>query len=116
MTREFVSRYANPQEGDIYLYFNDLEKRVREFNNYARVKGLDYRVRLTGDSEEYAYYAQLVLPSRETAFFSIYPLLVWVLIRIKTYLKLRKKSLTKQLCFGMSVLLNRDGLTTKESR
>lgn len=77
MTREFVSRYANPQEGDVYLYFNDLEKRVREFNNYARVKGLDYRVRLTGDSEEYAYYAQLVLPSRETAFFSIYPHLIW---------------------------------------
>lgn len=77
MTREFVSRYANPQECDIYLYFNDLEKRVREFNNYARVKGLDFRVRLTGESEDYAYYAQLVLPSRETAFFSIYPHLVW---------------------------------------
>ena len=60
MTREFVSRYANPQEGDIYLYFNDLEKRVREFNNYARSKGSDFRVRLTGESELYAYYAQFV--------------------------------------------------------
>lgn len=77
MSREFVSRYANPQEGDLYLYFNDLEKRVREFNNYARSKGLDYRVRLTGESEPHAYYAQLVLPSRETAFFSIYPHLIW---------------------------------------
>ena len=77
MTREFVSRYANPQEGDIYLYFNDLEKRVREFNNYARSKGFGFRVRLTGESESHAYYAQLVLPSRETAFCSIYPRLVW---------------------------------------
>lgn len=77
MAREFVSRYANPQEGDIYLYFNDLEKRVREFNNYARSKGSDFRVRLTGESEPYAYYAQLVLPSRETAFFTILPHLVW---------------------------------------
>lgn len=77
MTREFVSRYANPQEGDIYLYFNDLEKRVREFNNYARSKGSDFRVRLTGESEPYAYYAQLVLPTKETITFLIYPNLVW---------------------------------------
>ena len=76
MTREFVKRYANPQEGDIFLYLNDLEQKVREFNNYAREKGFDFRVRLTGESEPYAYYAHLVLLSGETALFSIRPLLL----------------------------------------
>ena len=111
MTREFVSRYANPQEGDIFLYLNDLEQKVRKFNNYAREKGFDFRVRLTGESEPYAYYAHLVLPSGETALFSIRPHLVWSTNKTEDLSQagleeFNKASLLWEECFAKSRWLN----------
>ena len=59
MTREFVSRYGNPQEGELVLHLNDLEQKVQQFNDFAKSKGYSFSIRLTGGSETYVYYAQL---------------------------------------------------------
>lgn len=59
------------------LYLVNLERRVRSFNNRVREAGIDLRVRLTGDSEEYAYYADLILPNKNKIPFFIYPAFDW---------------------------------------
>lgn len=57
----------------------NLERRVRSFNNRVREAGIDLRVRLTGDSEEYAYYADLILPNKSKIPFLTYPACDWSL-------------------------------------
>ena len=63
------------------LYLVNLERRVRSFNNRVREAGIDLRVRLTGDSEEYAYYADLILPNKNKIPFLIYPACDWGYVR-----------------------------------
>lgn len=54
------------------LYLVDLERRIRSFNNKVREAGIDLRIRLTGESEEYAYYADLIFPNKTKIPFLIY--------------------------------------------
>ena len=77
MQRQHVSRRGYNNIGTQTLYSVDLERRVRSFNNKAKEAGLDLRIRLTGDSEEYAYYAELTLPIKYKVPFLIYPANDW---------------------------------------
>lgn len=72
MQRQHVSRRGYNNNGTQTLYLVDLERRVRSFNNKAREAGLDLRIRLTGESEEYAYYTDLILPNKNKIPFLIY--------------------------------------------
>ena len=50
--------------GIITTYLVELERKVRRFNTKAREAGMNLHIRLTGNSEEYAYYAELILPNK----------------------------------------------------
>ena len=71
MQRQHISRNGYGNVGTQTLYLVDLERRVRSFNNKAREAGIDLHIRLTGDSEEYAYYADLILTNK-IGFLSLY--------------------------------------------
>lgn len=77
MQRQRISRNGYGNVGTQTLYLVDLERRVRSFNNKAREAGIDLRIRLTGDSEEYAYYADLILTNKNRIPFLIYPACDW---------------------------------------
>lgn len=77
MQRQHVSRKGYGSVEMQTLYLVDLERRIRSFNNKVRETSLDLRVRLTGDSEEYAYYADLILPNKNKIPFLIYPDYAW---------------------------------------
>lgn len=72
MQRQHVSRKGYGSAEMQTLYLVDLERKVRSFNNKAREAGIDLRVRLTNESEEYAYYADLILPNKNKIPFLIY--------------------------------------------
>ena len=72
MQRQHVSRKGYGSAEMQTLYLVDLERKVRSFNNKAREAGIDLRVRLTNESEEYAYYADLILPDKNKIPFLIY--------------------------------------------
>ena len=75
--RQHVSRkgYGGVEMQTLYLV--DLERRIRSFNNKVREAGTDLRIRLTGESEEYAYYADLILPNKNKIPFLIYADYSW---------------------------------------
>ena len=77
MQRQHVSRKGYGNVGTQTLYLVDLGRRIRSFNNKVREAGIDLRIRLTGDSEEYAYYADLILPNKNRIPFLIYPACDW---------------------------------------
>lgn len=73
MQRQHVTMNGYNNNGTITLYLVDLERKIRSFNNKAREVGLDLRIRLTGDYEDYAYYAYLILPNKNKIPFEIRP-------------------------------------------
>lgn len=77
MQRQHVTMNGYNNNGTITLYLVDLERKIRSFNNKAREVGLDLRIRLTGDSEDYAYYAYLILPNKNKIPFKIRPNYDW---------------------------------------
>ena len=77
MQRQHVTTKGYGNEGTMTLYLVNLERRVRSFNNRVREAGIDLRVRLTGESEEYAYYADLILPNKNKIPFRICPAGDW---------------------------------------
>ena len=77
MQRQHITMNGYGNNGTITLYLADLERRVRSFNNKAREAGLDLRIRLTNESEEYAYYADLILPNKTKIPFKIRPNYDW---------------------------------------
>ena len=77
MQRQFVTMNGYNNNGTITLYLADLERKIRSFNNKAREAGLDLRIRLTGDSEDYAYYADLILNKKSKIPFEIRPNYDW---------------------------------------
>ena len=77
MQRQHITMNGYGNNGTITLYLADLERRVRSFNNKAREVGLDLRIRLTNESEEYAYYADLILPNKNKIPFKIRPNYDW---------------------------------------
>lgn len=70
-----MNGYGNNET--ITTYLVDLERKVHWFNNKAREAGLNLRIRLTGNSEEYAYYAELILPNKYKIPFLIRPNYDW---------------------------------------
>jgi hypothetical protein len=62
---------------EIITTYSDVKRRVHWFNNKAREVSVNLRVRLTGDSEEYAYYAELILPNKSKIPFLIRPDYGW---------------------------------------
>lgn len=64
MQRQYIVMNGYGNNGIITTYLVDVKRRVHWFNNKARETGLNLRIRLTGDSEEYAYYAELILPNK----------------------------------------------------
>lgn len=77
MQRQHISMNGYGNNGTITLYLVELERKIRSFNNKAREAGIDLCVRLTGESEEYAYYATLVLPNKSNIPFKIRPNYEW---------------------------------------
>lgn len=77
MQRQHVTMKGYGNNGTITLYLVDLERKIRSFINKARESGIDLRVRLTGESEEYAYYADLILPNKNKIPFTIRPNYDW---------------------------------------
>lgn len=77
MQRQHVTMNGYNNNGTITLYLVDLERKIRSFNNKAREVGLDLRIRLTGDYEDYAYYAYLILPNKNKIPFEIRPNYDW---------------------------------------
>lgn len=77
MQRQYIVMNGYGNNGIITTYLVDVERRVRWFNNKARETGLNLRIRLTGDSEEYAYYAELILPTKSKIPFLIRPNYAW---------------------------------------
>ena len=57
MKRSFISQPINPSGDGVYLYFADLKKKVKYFNSLPENKDAMISIKLTGESEEYAYYA-----------------------------------------------------------
>lgn len=79
MQRQLAVTNGYGNNGTSTLYLVDLERRIRSFNNKVREAGIDLRVRLTGESEEYAYYANLILPNNSNIPFKIDPIGEWCL-------------------------------------
>lgn len=77
MQRQHITMNGYNNNGTITLYLVELERKIRSFNNKAREVGLDLRIRLTGDSEDYAYYAYLILPNKNKIPFKIRPNYDW---------------------------------------
>lgn len=77
MQRQYIVMNGYGNNGIITTYLVDVERKIRRFNNKAREAGLNLRVRLTGDSEEYAYYAELILPNKSKIPFLIRPDYGW---------------------------------------
>lgn len=77
MQRQYIVMNGYGNNGIITTYLVDVERRVRWFNDKAREAGLNLRIRLTGDSEEYAYYAELILPTKSKIPFLIRPDYGW---------------------------------------
>lgn len=71
MQRQHISMNGYGNNGIITLYLVELERKIRSFNNKAREAGIDLLVRLTGESEDYAYYANLILPNKSNVPFLI---------------------------------------------
>lgn len=87
MQRQHVSRNGYGNVGTQTLYLVDLERRIRSLNNKVREAGIDLRIRLTGDSEEYAYYADLILPNKNKIPFLIYADYDWGMYGNTDFLK-----------------------------
>lgn len=64
MQRQHITMNGYGNKGTITLYLVELERKIRSFNNKAREAGIDLRIRLTNESEEYAYYTDLILPNK----------------------------------------------------
>lgn len=77
MQRQYIVMKGYGNKGIITTYLVDVERKVRRFNIKAKEAGLNLRVRLTGDSEEYAYYAELILPNKSKIPFLIHPYYDW---------------------------------------
>lgn len=77
MKRQYIVMNGYGNNGIITTYLVDVERRVHWFNNKAREVSVNLRVRLTGDSEEYAYYAELILPNKSKIPFLIRPDYGW---------------------------------------
>lgn len=77
MQRQYIVMNGYGNNGIITTYLVDVERRVHWFNNKAREVSVNLRVRLTGDSEEYAYYAELILPNKSKIPFLIRPNYNW---------------------------------------
>lgn len=77
MQRQHITMNGYNNNGTITLYLVELERKIRSFNNKAREAGIDLRIRLTGESEEYAYYADLILPNKDKIPFKIRPNYDW---------------------------------------
>lgn len=77
MQRQHISRNGYGNNETITMYLVDLEHRIRSFNNRVREAGIDLRIRLTGESEEYSYYADLILPNKNKIPFEIRPNYDW---------------------------------------
>lgn len=77
MQRQYIVMRGYGNSGIITTYLVDVERKVRRFNNKAREVSVNLRVRLTGDSEEYAYYAELILPNKSKIPFLIRPDYGW---------------------------------------
>ena len=77
MQRQYIVMNGYGNNEIITTYLVDVERRVRWFNDKAREAGLNLRIRLTGDSEEYAYYAELILPTKSKIPFLIRPNYDW---------------------------------------
>lgn len=79
MKRSFISQPINPSGDRVYLYFADLKKKVKYFNSLPENKDAMISIKLTGGSEEYAYYAIFrsgILEER----FLIYASLQWGIV------------------------------------
>lgn len=63
MERQYIVT-KGPYGTEQLLYFTKLKQWVNLFNRKAKESDLDFRIRLTEDSETYCYYAELVLPDR----------------------------------------------------
>ena len=85
--RQHVTMNGYGNNGTITMYLVDLERRIRSFNNKAREAGIDLRVRLTGESEEYSYYADLILPNKNKIPFEIRPNYDWGMYGNTDFLK-----------------------------
>lgn len=77
MQRQYIVMNGYGNNGTITTYLVDLERKVHWFNNKAREAGLNLRIRLTGNSEECAYYAELILPNKSKIPFLIRPNYDW---------------------------------------
>lgn len=64
MQRQYIVMTGYGNNGIITTYLVELERKVQWFNNKAREAGVNLHVRLTENSEEYAYYAELILPNK----------------------------------------------------
>ena len=73
MQRQYIVMNNGYRGSEIVTTYSDVKRRVRWFNNKAREVGVNLRIRLTGDSEEYAYYAELILPNKSKIPFLIRP-------------------------------------------
>lgn len=77
MQRQYIVMNNGYRGSEIITTYSDVERKIRRFNNKAREAGLNLRIRLTGDSEEYAYYAELILPNKSKIPFLIRPNYDW---------------------------------------
>lgn len=77
MQRQYIVMNGYGNNGIITTYLVDVKRRVHWFNNKAREVSVNLRVRLTEDSEEYAYYAELILPNKSKIPFLIRPDYGW---------------------------------------
>lgn len=57
MKRSFISQPINSSGDKVYLYFADLKKKVNYFNSLPENRDAMISIKLTGDSEDCAYYA-----------------------------------------------------------
>lgn len=77
MQRQYIVMNNGYRGSEIITTYSDVKRRVHWFNNKAREVSVNLRVRLTGDSEEYAYYAELILPNKSKIPFLIRPDYGW---------------------------------------
>lgn len=79
MKRSFISQPINPSGGKVYLYFADLKTRIKYFNSLPENKDAMISIKLTGKSEDCAYYAIFRCGIREERFL-IYANLNWGMV------------------------------------
>lgn len=68
MVRSFICQATNPTGGRVYLYFEDLKKKVKYFNSLPENKDAGISIKLTGSSKPHAYYAIFRSGTREERF------------------------------------------------